>query len=512
MGAACQCARSGRVMSRGNSDLTALEVRSLLQRKASQQNSIGFSIPEDLESDWVPSYSSESIYTIYKKLETVGSGYSGEVSKACLRDNSDRLYAIKSVLKGRLNTRSTRYFKGELDVLKEIDHPNIVRFYECYQDPQAYHVVLEFCEGGDLVSRVEKSRGLPEALAKKFIFQAMYAINYLHQIGIAHRDVKLDNFLLTSKDDKKADLKLIDFGFSRHYKRHKLKSNIGTAWYAAPEVLVKNAEYGPMCDNWALGVMLYLMLVGDAPFKGSNNQEIFDQVQTKDPMYNVSPFEDINPEVVKIVKGLLTKDPNERMQLSTALQSTWFSVTLAEIYKIWDKPTKEAMVKKLKSAQPISIFKKEVLKLIVRNYPDSEEVVKKTRKFMCCDYLNNGLITEGELKCLFEEVGESSTAEQYQQICNNISITPGKIITYTDFLAALLDKKFFEDTKRLKLAFERFDTEGCGVITEVSMRACFGRFGYKLEEDLAKQFIQDFDIDKDGAINFDEFQKKMTNN
>ena len=135
------------------------------------------------------------------------------------------------------------------------------------------------CEGGDLVSLVEKKNGLSENLCKKFFWQAAIAVNYLHYFGIAHRDIKLDNFLLTSADPEQSDLKLIDFGFACHYRTKKLSSTVGTPYYVAPEVLGK--KYSKECDVWSLGVLLYMMVFAEPPFKGKNNHQIFEQIRTK---------------------------------------------------------------------------------------------------------------------------------------------------------------------------------------------------------------------------------------
>lgn len=191
-----------------------------------------------LESGWSSSVSSENISNVYETISLLGEGYTSKVVKAKLKGYPKKMFAIKSIKKSFYGSSNSKYFEEEVNLLKELDHPNIVRFYECYQDSSHHHLVLELLEGSSLVKLVETTKGLPENFAKRLFFQAAYAVNYLHHVGITHRDLKLDNFLFAKgSSDELGNLKLIDFGFAKNFRSKTLKSHVGTSWYIAPEVL-----------------------------------------------------------------------------------------------------------------------------------------------------------------------------------------------------------------------------------------------------------------------------------
>jgi len=512
MGSACGSSKGEKLGTKGGinpSDRSTriMETKILLQKKWSEELRAGSDV--QLSSPWASTTSSESINLVYNLCDTIGEGFTGKVWKASLKGYPKKLFAIKSIRKSSSSDKNFKYFKGEVDLLKELDHPNIIRFFECYQDQKCYHLVLEYCEGSDLVKLVEKHKGLSEGLAKKFIFQAMLAINYLHTVGIVHRDVKLDNFLLNKADESVADIKLIDFGFARNFRGDKLYSQIGTPWYVAPEVLNKSSSYDQSCDVWSLGVLLYIMLYAEPPFKGNNNIEIFHQIADKKLDFTQSKYKNTNPEILELLSQLLQKNPAERTTITKALESKWFHSQIVEIHKNWGESTIKQVLQKLTSAKAESLFRREVVKVMVKIFYDSKEIKEAETLFYCCDYLNNGVITEMELEHLFQEVKMPCSQESLKQLIESLYLkTPG-VLTFSEFLVGVLNKSFFTDHLRLKITFDRFDVDHSGYITEDNIKACFSRFGYNIRPDLVKDLIKDFDIYKDGVISYEEFVKVM---
>jgi len=160
-------------------------------------------------------------------------------------------------------------------MLKSIDHPNVLKYYECYKDDFNYYIVTEFCTGGELLSFIVKERGINDWQAAFIMKQLLSAVNYCHSRGIVHRDLKVENILVkdvspsTSDEEyghKRINIKLIDFGISCRIKpKEKLHKFFGTPYYMAPEVIKR--DYNEKCDLWSCGVILYVIMCGYPPFR-----------------------------------------------------------------------------------------------------------------------------------------------------------------------------------------------------------------------------------------------------
>ncbi len=166
----------------------------------------------------------------------------------------------------------------------QIDHPNIIKLYEVYEDSRYVYLIMEECTGGELFDRIYErivSKNLyTEKEAAAIFKQYMSAICHCHSQKICHRDLKPENLLfLNSSPD--SPLKVIDFGLSKIYTdtNHRMSTKVGTAYYVSPEVLEGN--YDEKCDIWSSGVILYILLTGEPPFNGPNDNEIYRKIMKK---------------------------------------------------------------------------------------------------------------------------------------------------------------------------------------------------------------------------------------
>ena len=213
-------------------------------------------------------------------------------------------------------------FKTELNILRDCDHPNVIRFYESYEDKNYIHFVIDYCSGGDLVSEIIEQNFLGEEYTKRIFFQVLCAMNAIQARGVFHRDIKADNFLFTDK--KKNDIKLIDFGlaakFTEKDKEQKFTEILGTHQYVAPEVI--DQCYDQRSDYWSAGVMLYVMLFGIFPCDFDTNKNMKDQFgafkQTLKKGIKYPTHINISDQAKSLIERFLQADPAKRLTINDA--------------------------------------------------------------------------------------------------------------------------------------------------------------------------------------------------
>lgn len=209
-----------------------------------------------------------------------------------------------------LDPEKLKNVKNEIEILKQLDHSNIIKLYQEFETFRQIHIVMEYIGTTSLSEFLKKKQGkkLTEQEAKAIFKQIASAIDYLHQKEIVHRDVKLENILIESL----SNVKLIDFGFATRPNPSSISGILcGTPAYMAPEILGKEeCSTGYPADIWALGVLLYQLLECDFPFKGQSDRELFQKVKTG--KYDV-PL-NWSENLKKLLGNLLVVDQNQRIR------------------------------------------------------------------------------------------------------------------------------------------------------------------------------------------------------
>ena len=209
-------------------------------------------------------YNNEDIYKNYDFEKEIGKGFFGKVSVVIPKNDINKRYACKTIDKSKLSQKKLETMLREIETLSLVDHPNIVKFYETYNDTNNFHIIMELCTGGDLFTHVANCDYFTEKDACHLIYKITSAIVHCHSLGIVHRDLKPENILFENKS-KFSEIKLIDFGLSRKcLNDDDLKSIVGTPYYVAPEVL--EGIYNEKCDVWSIGIIAYSLLNGSPPF------------------------------------------------------------------------------------------------------------------------------------------------------------------------------------------------------------------------------------------------------
>ncbi|PAA70936.1 hypothetical protein BOX15_Mlig008437g1 [Macrostomum lignano] len=212
----------------------------------------------------------------------LGAGTYATVYQAIRQGGSREVVAIKCVSKKSLTNTSKENLLKEIELLKTLNHPHIVRLIDFVWDANHIHLILEYCSGGDLLRFIKLRRCLSESLVRRFLQQLALALRYLHSRNVVHMDLKPQNILLTGGDSPK--LKIADFGFAHHLKSDSHADQVrGSLLYMAPEIVV-DRRYSPKCDLWSVGIILYECLFGRAPFASETHEDLLRKIASPEPL------------------------------------------------------------------------------------------------------------------------------------------------------------------------------------------------------------------------------------
>ena len=273
-------------------------------------------------------------FYLYGRL--IGQGAFGKVNIG-LNVLTGRVVAIKSFNKKDLNKNGENMKKilYETNLMKKLNHPNITKILEMFEDDEYILISMEYINGGNLFSFVKKRRKLSEKTAKFLFRQIILGIKHMHSHKIVHRDIKLENILI----DLNNNIKICDFGIGRILSSNNqlLHDKCGTPMYMAPEILLSSKSQGyegfPV-DIWSSGISLYIMLSGTLPFnfkndesssieeESDNNIELQYSIVHNEPKY----IEKISDEARDLLKGLLNKNPNKRLTIDQILEHPWMKM------------------------------------------------------------------------------------------------------------------------------------------------------------------------------------------
>ncbi|KIK60289.1 hypothetical protein GYMLUDRAFT_73762 [Collybiopsis luxurians FD-317 M1] len=240
-------------------------------------------------------------------LRCVGKGAFGKVRVVQHKQTRD-LYALKYINKTKcVKMKAVANVIQERRLLEEVDHPFIVNLRYAFQDDENCFFVLDLMLGGDLRFHLERLGSLQEDVVRFYVAQLSSAVEFLHQSGIMHRDIKPDNILL----DERGNAHLTDFNIAVHFGDRKLTGVAGSMAYMAPEILTKRG-YTCHIDWWSLGVCAYELIFGRRPFRGRTNSDLTYSI-SKDPLKWPEDAEKkcTRPGML-VIKGLLDRDPSRR--------------------------------------------------------------------------------------------------------------------------------------------------------------------------------------------------------
>lgn len=338
--------------------------------------------------------------TKYESIGLLGNGAFGKVRLFRDKNIKELKFAIKTIKKENLPKELFSFIVDEVQILAKMDHPNIVKYYETYEDENYINIVMEYLQGEDLFKLIstKKYDNFTEKDIAEIISCILRALSYIHGQGIVHRDIKPENILF-SKNGNYETLKLIDFGLSTGFKSDS-RYRVGSPYYMSPEIIEGNFSY--KTDVWSVGVILYVMLTGYFPYNGKTNHDVFEQIKQK--TYNFKHLHESKcSQLAKdLVAKLLNKNESKRLSVEEALHHPWFKFFL-NLEKTSEKIDEE-IIKSLKSFSRKNLFQKEALFYIAKLSKD-DEITKLKKAFMELDKNNTGTLDYNEISSAFDKLG-----------------------------------------------------------------------------------------------------------
>lgn len=301
----------------------------LVVYKDGQERLVRFQISdEDLTCSWdaaITAAKACDINQFYELGELIGRGACSQVFEAV--DVCTQEKRATKIVHRSSNLKSVEQLTREIEIMKAVSHPGIVRIHQIFDLKRKVYIVMECVPGGDLFDFVAKQEALAEFQVSNIMRQILEAVAYLHDKNIVHRDLKAENILCV-KDEWPLDIKIIDFGSSsispEGSREDIMYTPVAAAYITAPEIVAQKGHGTPV-DLWACGVIMYTILTGSLPFPGRNRDEYFRNVATGEPVFSQRLWNGISNGAKNLVKGLLNKDPKKRLNAIGAMNHKWIT-------------------------------------------------------------------------------------------------------------------------------------------------------------------------------------------
>ena len=497
----------------------------------------------------------QSPWLFYEELEELGSGFYGKVKKVRLIKNPEIIRAMKIIPEENIIQGEGASLIDEIEILKNLQHPNIMKVYESFVDNHNYYIISELCDQGHLLSKLEKLGKMDQIVVKFLMDQIFNAVAYLHEKNILHGDLKLENVLLYTaskrggrrftsinqdfnedesltedinknyrerkssnksknyvRDMMNYEVKLIDFGCSKYFvqknKKRKLKGIIGTSIYCSPEVV--DNLYDERCDEWSCGVLMYILLCGEAPFTGDTEEEIFDKVKKCEYNFSNPAFKKVSKNCKDLIRRLLEPKKQYRITARDALRHPFFTESFDPNSAMTENTDLNYLKHIINPINYVSKFHETIIAFLCVNYISVDEENNLRKLFRYIDKEGKNSISKKDLKLTLEEIDIKVSDEELNKIFETVDENGTGFIEYQEFLRNACDIKTLLSEKNVKNVFHAICGDKNLMSGEDIKRFVF--HGAKVTEEALKEYFDSFGIKYETSIDFDEFYRMIKKN
>jgi len=374
------------------------------------------------------------------------------------KSHNGTMSALKRISLKFIDDDVIEEFRNEVDIIRKLDHPNIVKMFETYESFETMSIVMELCSGGNLNNRAPYK----EEDARRIIFKIVSAVSYLHENNIIHRDIKLENIMFESNDPF-AEVKLIDFGLSKMCSppNKKMHRRVGSLYTMSPQVLEGN--YTNKADIWSIGIVSFILLSNTKPFDADRSFHMMREIFECNIKFEKSVWKNISNEAKCFVQALLERVPDLRLNAKEALASPWIRNRTHNHKSSKEFCKSESFCDCFEKYLKIVEFKKIALMLIAYK-SNADDIFNLRQTFIEMDADENGRISFDEFKEALKDYKYSD--KDLNAMFQNVDIAQDGYINYTEFLAATLESEGLIDEIRIKEAFEHLDFDNSGSVSK----------------------------------------------
>ena len=497
-------------------------------------------------------------FDIYAELEELGEGAYGVVKKVCLKDNPETLRAMKIISKENIVEGQSQQLLDEIKILKKLEHPNIMKIFEYFDDSSYIYIVSELCDEGDLLGKITKLGSMSELVVKFLMGQIFNAISYLHDNGIFHGDIKLENIMLYSTSKKNGrrftklnkelnssvklqkdienfykgkkknirssqifvedmtnyEVKVIDFGCSKFLvrgKKNKLSGIVGTSIYCSPEVI--DNLYDEKSDEWSCGILMYILLCGEPPFTGETEEEIFANIKKGSIDFTKRKFYTVSENCIDIIKQLLNPNKNKRISAADALKHPFFTENFNPKDALTQNKDLNILKRFISLTKLPSKLHEVVLAYCCYNFINKDEEKQLRGLFRFLDQENKNRLSMKDFNLGFRDANIMVSTYELKKIINILDNDGSNLIEYQEFLRAACDKnKLFKD-ENLKAVFGVIDKDKKGYLSsEDIQKFVLGNDKKNVNRSTIKGCYAQIGMKKNSRLTFEQFCNIIRNN